>query len=93
VLAVTTLFLTLQGTEVVRQGQRRRVAPHWFRGSSYLKLGWTWVKAALAKGWPFFDSVELITQVDPEPAMASQRQHRQKILQFEFRVRFCSYVV
>jgi hypothetical protein len=31
VLALTTLYLVSQGTEVVKQGQRRWVDPHWFR--------------------------------------------------------------
>jgi hypothetical protein len=39
VLATTTLYLVSQGTEVVRQGKRRWVDPHWFRGSRYLKIG------------------------------------------------------
>jgi hypothetical protein len=38
VLAIATLYLVSQGTEVVRQGKRRWVDPHWFRGSSYLKM-------------------------------------------------------
>jgi len=36
VLAVATLYLVSQGVEVVRKAKRRYVAPHWFRGSSYL---------------------------------------------------------
>jgi hypothetical protein len=31
VLAITTLYLVSQGTEVVKQGKRRLVDPHWFR--------------------------------------------------------------
>ncbi len=46
VLAIATLYLTAQGTEVVAQGKRRFVDPHWFRGSSYFKIGWAWVKTA-----------------------------------------------
>jgi hypothetical protein len=42
-MAMTTLFLTATGVEVVVSGQRRLVDPHWFRGSSYLKIGWSWV--------------------------------------------------
>jgi len=42
VLAVATLYLTCQGAAVVAQGQRRRVDTHWFRGHSYLRLGWHW---------------------------------------------------
>ena len=44
VLALTTLYLVSQGTAVVRQGNRRLVDPYWFRGLSYLKIGWNWVK-------------------------------------------------
>jgi len=36
---IATLDLTAQGTEVVTQGKRRFVDPHWFRGSSYFKIG------------------------------------------------------
>ena len=40
VVALTMLFLVLQGTQVVETGKRRLVDPHWHRGMSYLKLGW-----------------------------------------------------
>jgi hypothetical protein len=39
VLAITTLYLVSLGTAVVKQGKRRLVDPHWFRGASYLKIG------------------------------------------------------
>jgi hypothetical protein len=32
ILAVATLYVTAQGTQVVASGLRRRVDPHWFRG-------------------------------------------------------------
>jgi hypothetical protein len=51
VLAITTLYLVAQGTEVVQQGKRRWVDPHWFRGQSYLKIGWHWVALALSRGY------------------------------------------
>jgi hypothetical protein len=91
VLTVATLYLTLQGTEVVSQGQRRRVDPHWFLGNSYLKLGWQWVKASLAKEWYLFSPNGLSTQYDPEPAMASRQQQGQRQLRFDFTVRSHSY--
>jgi hypothetical protein len=47
VLALTTLYLVSVGTSVVNQGHRRLVDPHWFRGASYLKIGWNWVYYAL----------------------------------------------
>jgi len=74
VLAVTTLYLVAQGTEVVNQGKRRWVDPHWFRGQSYLKIGWTWVKLALSRGWQLLPTLHLSSDCDPEPAMASTRQ-------------------
>jgi hypothetical protein len=83
VLAITTLYLVSQGTEVVKQGRRRWVDPHWFRGSSYLKIGWDWVKAALTKGFVLITWVHLSSDPDPEPAMASRTQyHSRPPLQF-----------
>ena len=40
VLGITTLYLVSQGVEVRNQGKRRWVDLHWFRGQSYLKIGW-----------------------------------------------------
>ncbi len=48
--AAWTLSYLWLNQEVVSQGKRRWVDPHWFRGSSYLKIGWDWVKTALTKG-------------------------------------------
>ena len=76
VLAVTTLYLVAQGTEVVNQGKRRWVDPHWFRGQSYLKIGWNWVKLALSRGWKLIPTLLLSSDCDPEPAMASKRQYQ-----------------
>ncbi len=42
-IALTTLFLVWQGVQVVATQQRRRVDLHWYRGMSYLKLGWNWI--------------------------------------------------
>jgi len=57
VLAITTLYLVSVGTSVVQQGKRRLVDPHWFRGASYLKMGWHGVHYALTQCY------ELITTV------------------------------
>ena len=48
-LAITTLYVVSVGTSVVQQGQRRLVDPHWFRGASYLQIGWHWVPYALTR--------------------------------------------
>ena len=57
ILALATLYLTAQGVAVVKAGYRRRVDPHWFRGNSYFRIGWDWVKTALLQGWQLIESV------------------------------------
>lgn len=55
VIAIATLYLTLQGTAVVAANQRRWVDPHWFRGMSYFmhrlelgqNIGNSWLEAIL----------------------------------------------
>jgi len=74
VLAVTTLYLVAQGTQVVAALKRRWVDPHWFRGNSYLRVGWQGVKAALTRGWELFASLHLSGAPDPEPSRASAAQ-------------------
>ncbi|MFN9647835.1 MAG: transposase, partial [Pseudanabaena sp.] len=75
VVAMTTLFLTAQGLAVADSGYRRLVDPHWFRGLSYLKIGWNWIHTALTKNWTFFPSEPFTSYLDSEPAMASHRKH------------------
>lgn len=74
VLAVTTVYLVAQGTHVVATHKRRWVDPHWLRGNSYLRIGWQWVKTALARGWALFATLHLSGAPDPEPARASVAQ-------------------
>ncbi len=74
VLAVTTLYLVAQGTQVVASEKRRWVDPHWFRGNSYLRIGWRWVQSALARGWALFRTLGLTGAPDPDPAKASRSQ-------------------
>jgi predicted RNA binding protein YcfA (HicA-like mRNA interferase family) len=78
VLALTTLYLVAQGTAVVHQGKRRWVDAHWFRGQSYLKIGWNWVKLALSRGYELLTSLHLSAEADPAPAMASKIQHQKQ---------------
>ena len=77
-LAITTLYLVAQGTEVVTQGKRHWVDSHWFRGQSYLKIGWGGVKLAMSRGYELMTSVHLSTEADPAPAMASRLQHQKQ---------------
>ena len=64
-LAVATLYLVSQGTTIVQQGLRRRVDAHWFRGQSYLKIGWHWVLRALTRGEELI--AEFYLSPDPDP--------------------------
>jgi hypothetical protein len=87
VLAITTLYLVSLGTSVVQRGKRRVVDPHWFRGASYLKIGWHWVTYALIRGYELYTTVYLSSEADPEPAMASKKQdamRRQSRFSFEY---------
>lgn len=78
ILAMTTLYLVAQGVEVVAQGKRRWVDPHWFRGSSYLKIGWSWIRRALVHGFTLIHRLHLPGGPDPDPALASQSQYRKR---------------
>lgn len=76
VLAVATLYLVAQGSEVVREGRRREVDPHRQRGSSYLKLGWRYLRRFFSGvAYPLLSVLRLTGEPDPEPAMASKTQH------------------
>ena len=82
-IATATLYLVIQGSEVVAQGRRREVDPHWFRGSSYLKIGWQWLKHAMNKSWQLITGWCLRGGEDPDPAMASRRQYERAQLKFQ----------
>src|SRR5215831_18580204 len=84
VLAISTLYLVSVGTEVVQRGKRRLVDPHWFRGASYLKIGWKWVSYALNRCYALIASISLSSEPDPEPAMASIKQAQKRQQRFEF---------
>jgi hypothetical protein len=74
VIALTMLFLVLQGVQVVASGQRRWVDPHWQRGMSYLKLGWNWIRLALTQQWNIQVYRFLSSLPVPHPAIASKKQ-------------------
>jgi len=78
VLSMATLYLVSQGTQVVSDKKRRWVDPHWFRGNSYLRIGWQWIKSALVHGWALCTVLRLSGQPDPEPVIASLRQANKK---------------
>ncbi|WP_028954128.1 transposase [Synechocystis sp. PCC 7509] len=80
VIALTTLFLVLQGTQVVTSGKRRFVDTHWNRGMSYLRLGWNWIRLALTRQWEIQIYPCLSSLPDPEPAFASKRQQENEFM-------------
>lgn len=84
VLAIATLYLSAVGTEVVKSGNRRWVDPHWFRGSSYLKIGWRWIRQSLVQGWELLTCLHLSDPVDPDPAIASRSQAARRNRAFQF---------
>src|SRR3989442_4108290 len=83
VLAITTLYLVSQGTAVVKHGKRRLVDPHWFRGLSYLKIGWNWVTYALIRGYELLTTAYLSSDPESDPAIASKKQDAKR-RQFRF---------
>jgi hypothetical protein len=89
--AVATLYVTAQGVEVVAAGKRRWVDPHWFRGNSYFRIGWDWVKAALENSWQLIHQVRFTYNRDPEPAMASRKQHDLRTYRIEFKIHTYRY--
>lgn len=74
VMAIATLVLVCQGVAVAAAGKRRQVDPHWFRGLSYARIGWNWIRRAIGRGEALIDRLVLLTAHDPEPVRASRRQ-------------------
>jgi len=85
VIALTMLFLVLQGVQAVASGKRRQVDAHWYRGMSYLKLGWNWIRLAITHQWKIQIYPFLPCDPDPQPAVASKRQ-LDNVLKREFTV-------
>ena len=92
VLALTTLFVMLQGTQVVVSGKRQQVDPHWKRGMSYFKLGWNWLKLAVTRQWQIQPYRFFSGDLDPEPITLSKRQrqqHNDRVFTVTTRVQLC----
>jgi len=86
ILAIATLYVTAQGVEVVATGKHRWVDTHWFRGNSYFRIGWQWVKTALQCGWQLIHQVRFVGNYDPHPAMAARKQHDKRRYRLEFTI-------
>jgi hypothetical protein len=88
VIALTMLFLILQGVHVVASGKRRQVDTHWKRGMSYLKIGWNWIRLAITQQLRISVHRFLSSDSDPQPAIASRQQH-DEFFKREFTVLTC----
>jgi hypothetical protein len=91
ILALATLYVTAQGDAVVANGHRRRIDTHWFRGNSYFRIGWEWVKAACFKGWQLISAVSFHSHHDPDRAISSTKQDQSRRYRLEFQVRTFVY--
>lgn len=91
ILALATLYVTAQGDAVVAMGRRRWIDTHWFRGNSYFRIGWEWVKAAFEKGWELINDVCFTSHHDPDPAMASRKQDQKRRYRIEFQIHIVVY--
>jgi hypothetical protein len=74
VLAMPTRSLVAPGTEGVKQGERRGVAPHGCRGQRSVQIGWHGMQLARSRGLALIITRHVSSDGAPEPAMASTRQ-------------------
>ena len=74
ILATATLYLVSTGTAVVSLRRRTWVDSHRQRGLSYLKLGWRYLKRALALGDQLLTQPWLEAAPDPAPLPSTRRQ-------------------
>lgn len=68
----------------------RWVDPHRDRDSSYLKMGWNWIRLALVQELDLITRLRLAGEPDPEPAVSSQTQFLKQTAP-EFRVQFSNH--
>lgn len=65
--------------------------PHWFRGNSYFRIGWEWLKAAPFNAWRIICKVQFTSNRDSDPVMASRRQHLKRAYRIKFSVQIYRY--
>jgi hypothetical protein len=98
-LSTATLYLSLQGTQVEAEGRRLEANPHWFRGLSYFKIGWNWIKRTLEYGEKILQALVFPKHFRPTHAQASRKQHQALLLQRSQRFRLredtwdCGYLL
>lgn len=83
VLAIATLYLTAQGIAVVESGQRRLVDVHSFRGNSYFRIGWDWIRRAFIFPMPLKLVPRFTSHLSPDPVIPSLK-YSQKHFSLDF---------
>lgn len=83
VLSVALLLLVSEGLQLVDNGLRRQVDPHWHRGLSYLKIGLRAVQYALSRGQAVFACLSLHGGADPAPSELRRRSSSRSRPQWE----------
>jgi hypothetical protein len=68
VLSVACVVLLSEGVATVETGQRRTVDAHWFRGLSYVQIGWRAIQRALTERTPLLEKLRLSPEPDPDPS-------------------------
>lgn len=90
VLAVTTLYLTAQGLEVVETGNRPQVDVHWLRGNSFFRIGWDWIRRALIEPRQLITHVRFLGSFESDPVVPSLKYLQNRFL-LEFTVKTLAY--
>lgn len=75
VISVATLLLVSEGLQIVQQGARRAIDPHWNRALSYLKLGLRGLLFALSRGQAVLHCLTLQGGADPASPGRRKKSH------------------
>ena len=87
VLAIATLYLTAQGVAVVESGQRRVVDVHWFRGNSFFRIGWDWLRRALICPLALAHTVRFLGQISVSDPILPSLKHLREQNVFDFTIK------
>jgi len=90
-LAIATFF-DCSRTTSRRNSLRRFVDCHWYRGNSYLRLGWEWIKGVLYRGWRLFRTLCLSERLTGTSAPLPNLRVLNASFRSELFLCFCSFV-
>ena len=78
-LAIATLFLSAQGVAVVESGNRSQVDVHSFRGNSYFRIGWDWIRRSFVLPLSLLTTtVSFLGHFDVDPVLPSLKDLRKR---------------